>query len=351
MRPTKLNDKKLALLIAFTLAIPAVPCSLSTTLPVFAQSSEGSSVAMVSLHTFDQNGQQMVITPKGMTLPLPGGGVNGNVVQVYIGSNGGYWYVDRNGQTVDLTKYAQMAKGGGQYNNQMPQYAPVPQQNVTQTTNTGGGGSAVGTAAAAGLGAMGGAMAGAAISGSYYNNVPYGTPMYYGAGNRAYYNGAGGKPVYVNNSTNTMNNTANVNASATNNEQHYNNLQQQQKWYQEQSKNADQMKQWQNAQGQNPFVANNAGEGQGRFGRGGDDGGAGGGGRFGRRGGQDAEGGAGFGQAAQQQEGGGRFGGRFNRGGDGGAAASGGFGQREGGALGGGNAGERRGGRGGRFGR
>lgn len=161
-------------------------------------------VAEVTLHVQPgPDGGQLVVTPKGMLVPLPGAGVNGNVVQIYMGSNGGYWYVNRNGQNEDLTQavnYYRQRMGDGQAQGQMPQatppqYAPYPQQNITQTTGSSGSGAgtAVASAAAAGLGAM----AGAAMTGAYYNNVPYGTPMYYGAGGRPYYND-NGHNVFVN---------------------------------------------------------------------------------------------------------------------------------------------------------
>ncbi|MGD9684473.1 MAG: hypothetical protein AB7W16_25195 [Candidatus Obscuribacterales bacterium] len=161
-------------------------------------------VAEVTLHVQPgPNGGQLVLTPKGMLVPLPGAGVSGNVVQIYMGSDGGYWYVNRNGQNEDLTQavnYYRQRMGDGQAQGQMPQatppqYAPYPQQNITQTTGSSGSGAgtAVASAAAAGLGAM----AGAAMTGAYYNNVPYGTPMYYGAGGRPYYND-NGHNVFVN---------------------------------------------------------------------------------------------------------------------------------------------------------
>lgn len=174
---------------------------------VRAQGSDNGSgqpdVAEVTLHVQPgPNGGQLVLTPKGMLVPLPGAGVNGNVVQIYMGSGGGYWYVDRNGQNEDLTQAVNFYRQRmGQAQGQMPQatppqYAPYPQQqNITQTTGSSGSGTgtAVASAAAAGLGAM----AGAAMTGLYYNNVPYGTPMYYGSGGRPYYyeNGHG---VFVN---------------------------------------------------------------------------------------------------------------------------------------------------------
>lgn len=181
-----------------------VSCGLSLSVRAQASDTGQPDVAEVTLHVQPgPNGGQLVLTPKGMLVPLPGAGVNGNVVQIYMGSGGGYWYVDRNGQTEDLTQavnYYRQRMGDGQAQGQVPQgtppqYAPYPQQNTTQTTGSSGSstGTAVASAAAAGLGAM----AGAAMTGLYYNNVPYGTPMYYGAGGRPYYND-NGHNVFVN---------------------------------------------------------------------------------------------------------------------------------------------------------
>ncbi|CAN5299783.1 hypothetical protein BH11CYA1_BH11CYA1_22440 [soil metagenome] len=201
-------------------------------------------VSMVTLQTQPgPGGTQMVITPKGMVVPLPGPGVKGSLVQVYIGSNGGYWYVDKHDQQVDLTPAVQAMQahaGSGQQAVPVPQYAPQPQ--VTNNYNTQqSGSSAVGTAAAAGLGAM----AGAAMSQSYYNDVPYGTPLHYGVGAVPYYN-QGGKAVYVNNSTDANFNQVNA--------YHATAVQQQQDWYNKQQ--VAQGATWKNWQQQtvNPFV-------------------------------------------------------------------------------------------------
>lgn len=145
-----------------------------------AQPSESPQVSVVTLQTQPgPGGTQMVVTPKGMVVPLPGPGVNASVVPIYIGANGGYWYVDKNNQQVDLTPAVRAMQANATMSQQatnVPQYAPQPQQ-VTNNYNSSGqssGGSALGTAAAAGLGAM----AGTAMTQSYYNNVPYGTPIH-----------------------------------------------------------------------------------------------------------------------------------------------------------------------------
>jgi hypothetical protein len=205
-------------------------------------------VSVVNLRTQPgSNGQQMVVTPKGMVVPLPGAGVNGSTVPIYIGGNGGFWYVDRYGQQVDLTPAVRAMQASASYSNMAaPQGAPPQQTVINNNTGSGSGSSAAGTAAMAGLGAMTGALVGNAIDGN--NSVPYGTPVHYASGYAPYYN-QGGKPVYVNNSTKTADvNQANV--------YHPQSLQQQQEWYHQQQ--AQQTSNWKNWQQQpvtnNPFV-------------------------------------------------------------------------------------------------
>ena len=214
-----------------------------------AQPTESPQVSVVTLQTQPgPGGTQMVVTPKGMVVPLPGPGVNASVVPIYIGANGGYWYVDKNNQQVDLTPAVRAMQANATMSQQatnVPQYAPQPQQ-VTNNYNSSGqqssGASALGTAAAAGLGAM----AGTAMTQSYYNNVPYGTPIHYGAAAVPYYN-QGGKAVYVNNSTNTAN-------FEQTNAYHATAVQQQASWYnQQQAAQTAAAKNWQQ-QTNNPFV-------------------------------------------------------------------------------------------------
>lgn len=188
-----------------------------------------------------QNGPngQFYINQQGQAIPLPGAGVNSPAVAIYSGSYGGQWYVDQTGQQIDLPQQAPMAYGGqgqpayygggyggqeyaqpyqGGYSQQgyppqqgyaQDQYQQQQQPQVNVEQNSGGGSSgssglATGLAAAAG-GALGG-MAGAALTDSYMG-MPYGMPMYGGGygGGGPYYMGAGGKRVYVNNSTNNYN--------------------------------------------------------------------------------------------------------------------------------------------------
>ncbi|MBX9668157.1 MAG: hypothetical protein K2X93_11085 [Candidatus Obscuribacterales bacterium] len=348
----RLERKLLSNLLCFSVAL----CSFTAT-PVFAQGGTPT-VSTVTLKVVPgPNGGENVITPRGMSVPLPGPGVNSNTVQVYIGSQGGYWYVDRNGENVDLTAAVQqfraMTGQGGP--SQVPQYAAAPAapvQIVNQQTpsSSSGSGAAAGmaTAAAAGLGAMAGsAMTGAYYNNGYYNHVPYGTPMYYPHGGSPYYVNASGNTVNVAHTyptTSTTNNQATINGGNTNNI-HADNFQKQQDWYQKQQQNnPQQFSKWQqSSQGENPFVAQQAGANA-----------EGGRGRFGRR--EQA------GEAGGGGEGGGRFGGRFNRGGDQSAAAGennaggGGLLQQRGeggggGRFGGGRLGGNGGGGGGRFGR
>ncbi len=301
-------------------------------------------VSVVHLQTQPgQNGQQMVITPKGMVVPLPGAGVDGSSVPIYIGGSGGYWYVDKNGQQVDLTpavramqnNAAQAAAAAP-----VPQYAPAPQYAPPPPYSSGGG--TTGNAAAAGLGAMTGAMMGSAMANNNnWNNVPYGTPIHYGAGAAPYYN-QGGKPVYINNSQNT----AEINQI---NNQHATAMQQQQDWYRKQQ--AQQSGNWKNWQQQqtasNPFVREGQGgqaaaagrqaEGeQGRFGR--NEAGEQGGGRFGKNEAGE-QGGGRFGKNEAGAQGGGRFGKN-----EAGEQGGGRFGKNEAGEQ-GGRAGRRSGGR------
>ncbi|HEY9786275.1 MAG TPA: hypothetical protein V6D17_12785 [Candidatus Obscuribacterales bacterium] len=265
-------------------------------------------------------GQDCVVTPKGMVVPLPGAGVDGNTVQIFMGAQGGYWYIDKNGQPVDLTAAVKQFQSATAKASEVPQYAPVP----SQTTSSG---AAAATAAAAGLGAM----AGAAMTNAYYNNVPYGTPMYYPRTGNPYYVNASGNAVYV-----QPNNSVNY---STYNAVHAENLQKQEDWYSShKNKNTDQFKKWKKNSDDNPFVAANSArfagdgdaDGQRRFGRrgGGDALGSDGGGRFGRRGGGDAsgsDGGGRFGRRgggdASSRDGGGRFG---RRGGEDASSSDGG---------------------------
>lgn len=298
-------------------------------------------VSTVTLQVVPGPNGENVITPRGLSVPLPGAGVNSNSVQIYMGSQGGFWYIDKNGQNVDLTSYVERfrAMQGGQ-TAQAPQYAAPPQQPVNIYNEQGSSGSssgssgasALGTAAAAGLGAM----AGSAISGAYYNNgyyhgVPYGTPVYYPRGGSPYYVNASGNTVNVNHSYQGAQGNTAANVQPTNvNNAHVENMQRQQEWYQNQQKqNPQQFKAWQqSAGGENPFVNQDS---QGRFGRreAAQNDAEGGRGRFGRRNNDGVQGESGrFGgnQAGERSlGGGGRFGGNAGN-----AAAGGRFGGRRG---------------------
>lgn len=240
-----LNSVSLSYVIAATLWIG---------LPIEVCAQGGApTVSAVTLKVVPGQSGQSVITPRGMVVPLPGAGVNSNAVQIFMGSQGGFWYVDRNGQNVDLTAgvHKLMAATGQTMPGsmqQVPQYAPMapPVQQVVEQAPSSSGNSAMGTAAAAGLGAMGGAMAGAAISNSSYNNVPYGTPMYYPHNGTPYYHNPSGNTVNVENNQSYNPNYYN---------QHATNMQQQEQWYQHQQQaNPQQYKGWQQTANQNPFV-------------------------------------------------------------------------------------------------
>ena len=187
-----MNRKHLAALLISSTLLLASPV-------VLAQNASSPQVSVVNLHVVNNaDGSQSVITPKGDLAPLPGGGVNGGVAQIYVGAQGGFWYTDKTGQVIDLVpavQALQARRARMQQAAQVPQYAPnpyepvpVPVQQQQQSSSSGGGSSALGTAAAAGLGAM----AGSALTHNYYN-APYGTPMYYGTAGQPYYYNNGEK--------------------------------------------------------------------------------------------------------------------------------------------------------------
>lgn len=273
-------------------------------------------ISMVTLHVQPgQNGGQMVLTPKGVLVPLPGPGVDANSVDIYMGSSGGYWYVAKDGENIDLTGAVQAFRSrmAEMQTAQTPPYAPYQmQQNQgtqetqqTQETQSSGGGSGAGavmaTAAAAGLGAM----AGSAMTNGYYNNVPYGTRMYYGANGNPYYRNNGNN-VFVNQDGDLNYNNIYAANQVQNNKQaeqrseatsytqaqqqarqqatqsrqqtrqaayqppqaptyaqpsaqHQQNFQEQSKWYQSQQKaNSERAQSWKKADtGANPFVRGN----------------------------------------------------------------------------------------------
>lgn len=245
------------LVIALMIQAPFV-ISIAPGLPTFAQPQmqapgQGqpyeTGVAMTLFRVQNGPNGQSYINQQGQAIPLPGAGVNSPAVAIYSGSHGGQWYVDQTGQQIDLPQDTPYAYGGqgqppyygggyggqaygqpyqgdytpqGQYPpqqgyaeqdqyNQQAQQQQQPQVNVEQNSGGGSsGGSALGTGLAAAAGGALGGMAGAAMTDSLYG-MPYGMPMYGGGGYGAYgaagpyYNGAGGKRVYVNNSTNNYN--------------------------------------------------------------------------------------------------------------------------------------------------
>lgn len=371
----KMNKKLLTASLLLSLSLFVHPPAVN------AQGNGAPQVSVVNLQVVPGPNGQEVVTPKGDLAPLPGAGVNGGVVQIYVGAQGGFWYVDKTGQTIDLTPGVQalQARRAAQARSasQVPQYAPQYQESQQQNSNSsgGGGGSAVATAAAA----AGGAMLGSAMTNSMYHyGVPYGTPMYYGAGGYPYYYGANGETRELNENqkvaiynqqvvknenqqramaqadANQQTRQENMSQNQAARQQAYTsanaqpNYQKQQDWYQQQLQQNPQK--W-NKDTPNPFVAQNAqGEGGrhgrrnsqeaqgqaegGRFaGRGGDGDGQGDGGgrsarrgggdasgdeggRLGRRGGGDAQGDGGrFGGGRTQGDGGGRFGNREGAGG------------------------------------
>ena len=239
----------------------------------FAQGQPEVSVVNLNVQP-GKDGGQLVLTPRGVLYPLPGGGVDGNVVSLYMGKNGGYWYTDRTGKTIDLTSYVQQIRSQpGQAPAAVPQYEPYP----TQTTTTQSSGNAGTSALAAGVGAGVGAMVGTGVANAmHYNNVPYGTPMYYN-NNRPYYNDDRGKEVFVNEDGEVkwnnvyagkqikQNNQAEKAAAVQSQRastqsqsappQGAHQYQQQQNWYHEQSQDKSRAQSWQKqSEGDNPFV-------------------------------------------------------------------------------------------------
>ncbi|MBX9692269.1 MAG: hypothetical protein K2Z81_07795, partial [Cyanobacteria bacterium] len=164
----------------------------------------GPTVSMVTLKTSKKHGKQMVIIPSGQELALPGPGTSGDSVTVFIGSQGGYWYMDKNGENFDLTPYV----------SELTVNASQGKSNSSSSNNDSSSGSNSNTgdtATAAGLGAAAGAAAGYAYA--EYNDqydIPYGAAVVAGGDGRPYYSAANGNPVYVNNQA------VNVNGGSTN---------------------------------------------------------------------------------------------------------------------------------------
>lgn len=344
--------------IAASVTIMSVCCAIALVQPAIGQSG-APTVSVVNLQAMPGQGSTMVVTPRGQVVPLPGAGVNGNVVQIYMGSQGGYWYIDKTGQNVDLTQavMAYRNAGGGQAAPSQyapPQYAPAP-VNITNENGSGSSGSSAATTAA--LAGMAGMATGAAITAAtqpdYWHGMPYGTPYTYGAGGHAYYGAQNGNNVmYVNNKSKTNNVAVNQNNSV-----HANNYQNQQQYYQTQVNNkSGNYNSWQQSAGQtNPFTRQEGASAQrqtaaGQYGQGQAQG-------FSQARAQGTEGGGGFAQSRQQQGQAGGFAQERQQG----ASSGGGFLSRErnagGGASGGGFLGRERegafggGGGGRRFGR
>ncbi len=245
--------------------------ALLLTAPAAPAQSGVPQVSMVTLQVVQNpDGSQSVITPKGDLATLPGAGVNSRTAEIYMGAQGGFWYTDKKGQTVNLdatVQALQARRASNQQTTQVPQYAPEPYyQAPTQQQSTGSGASALGTAAAAGMGAM----AGAAMSNSYYK-TPYGTPMYYGANGHPYSFGNGEQRelkelnpnqkavIYNKNQKDQQNKQQTLQQSQTNRQNQsaqsgaqQQNFQHQQQWYQNEMKQNP--KQFQKAEN-NPFVS------------------------------------------------------------------------------------------------
>jgi hypothetical protein len=214
-------------------------------------------VSVVNLQVVhNSDGSQSVITPKGDLAVLPGAGAPGEVAQIYFGSQGGFWYTDKTGKTIDLTpavqalqaRRAQSQQAAQQAAQPVPQYAPeyyeqapVQQQVVHEES---GGASALGTAAAAGAGAM----LGTAMTNRYYN-APYGTPYYYGQNGAREFEDLNQNQKAVLYNKHQQNQQPVVDHRQANQQR---NFQQQQDWYQNQLQQNP--RQFQRGES-NPFVA------------------------------------------------------------------------------------------------
>jgi hypothetical protein len=260
-------------------------------LPAYSQ--QDPNISMVTLRVQQSsNGSQSVITPKGLLVALPGPGVNGSALDLYMGANGGYWYVDKHGQTQDITSYVQQirAQSAQMQTTTPPQYAPAPYPTTNESSSSG-----LGTAATAATAAGVGALVGAGMA--HYNNVPYGTPMYYGSNGNPYYRNVEGKDVFVNDGEVQWDNVnkaqaakqqkqtqkvnqaksyqeqrtsqqqaeqqqmksamqSNQNGHRGHNQQEAQSFQHQQQWYQDQRKDKGKAEKWQKqSAGENPFVS------------------------------------------------------------------------------------------------
>ncbi len=254
------------------LAALCLSTALLLTAPAAPAQNEAPQVSMVTLQVVQNpDGSQSVVTPKGDLATLPGAGVNSRTAEIYMGAQGGFWYTDKRGQTVNLdatVQALQARRASNQQTAQVPQYAPEPyyQAPQQQQQSTGSGATALGTAAAAGMGAM----AGAAISNSYYK-TPYGTPMYYGANGHPYSYGNGEQRelkelnpnqkavIYNKNQKEQQNKQQALQQSQANHQNQMaqsgaqqQNFQHQQQWYQNEMKqNPKQFKKAEN----NPFIS------------------------------------------------------------------------------------------------
>lgn len=188
-----MNKNLMSALLLSTALLLSAPC-------VNAQNSSGPQVSVINLQVVrNADGSQSVVTPKGDLAPLPGRGVSGNFAPIYYGSQGGFWYTDASGQTIDLSatvEQLQARRAQLQRAPQVPQYAPQyqpeqqyqeQQQQQQQQQSSSSGGSGVGGVVATAAAAAGGAALGSMMTNNNYYNAPYGTPMRYGAGGSPYY--------------------------------------------------------------------------------------------------------------------------------------------------------------------
>ncbi len=136
-------------------------------------------------------GQQFYLNQYNQAIPLTGaGGADGSAVAIYTGNHGESWYVDKNGQQIDLSPTS------------VPPPVDINNQPASESSSDSQDSSGGGTALAAGVGAAVGSIAGSALD-LAVGGIPYGMPVYWGgAGGWPYYIGRDGNRTYINNVNN-----------------------------------------------------------------------------------------------------------------------------------------------------
>jgi hypothetical protein len=186
--------------------------AISSKAPAVYQGSANTSVSLTLYHALvTKSGKEYYMDNSGNKYPLPGAGTNDpKTVAVYSGSNGQRWYVDKTGQSVDLPPQgppqAQPQMADSQPSNDDSSFQ-INGQNVDSSTptnvtinnyNQAPADDSNDSDLAAGFGAAAGALLGAGLADAV-DGIPYGYPLYAGAGGWApYYWGADGYQHYLN---------------------------------------------------------------------------------------------------------------------------------------------------------